>query len=361
MSLLSRYPLLAEVHRGIRSGELDANAATGAAATSTAAASTAVGATPSSSYALPGFDAIALRRRVRSAVMTTVVVASSLVVAIPVISIIWTALRAGVSRLDWSFLSHNMRGVVGGTYPYGGILHAMVGTLEITFATMAVCAPLGILAAVFLEEYAAGSRFSRIVSSVVDIMSGIPSILAGLFAYSLFSVLGGAGTVNGSVGVMALSVLALPTVIKTSQESLRRVPGELRENALALGATRSVVIRKIVMRTALPGLISAVILAVARIIGETAPLVITAGIVDSTNFNLFSGRMATLPTYIYNEYSQGLATCSAVQLRAANPCDPGIRMERAWAAGLVLIVIVVLLNFVGHLVARKFSSHALSK
>lgn len=293
--------------------------------------------------------------------MTILIGAATGVVAIPVLSILWTAIAAGATRLTPYFLTHNMRGVVGGTFPYGGIFHALVGTLEITFATMAVCAPLGILAAVFLEEYAARSNsrfvagFTRTVSAVVDVMSGIPSILAGLFAFSLFSILGGAGTVNGSVGVVALSVLALPTVIKTSQESLRRVPMELRENALALGATESVVIRKVVLRTAFPGLVSAVILAVARIIGETAPLVIAAGIVDATNFNLFSGRMTTLPTYIYNEYSQGLATCSTVQLHAATPCIPGIRMERAWAAGLVLILVVVGLNWIGHFISRRFA------
>lgn len=318
---------------------------------------------PSASDAVD-LGGLSARRRWKSAVMAVLIGVSAGIVAIPVISIVWTALSAGIARLTPYFLTHNMRGVVGGTFPYGGIFHALVGTLEITFATMAVCAPLGIMASVFLEEYADRSNsrlimgFAHAVSAVVDVMSGIPSILAGLFAFSLFSILGGAGTVNGSVGVVALSVLALPTVIKTSQESLRRVPAELRENALALGATESVVIRKVVLRTALPGLVSAVILAVARIIGETAPLVIAAGIVDSTNFNLFSGRMTTLPTYIYNEYSQGLATCSTVQLHAATPCIPGIRMERAWAAGLVLILVVVGLNLLGHLIARRFSGAA---
>jgi phosphate transport system permease protein len=292
--------------------------------------------------------------------MTGLIGACAGIVMIPVLSILWTALTEGITQLNVYFLTHNMRGVVGGTWPYGGIFHALIGTVEITLATMLICAPLGVATAIFLEEYARGAsagrvatKFANAVSMVVDVMSGIPSILAGLFAYSLFATLGGAGTVNGFVGVVALSVLALPTVVKASQESLRRVPNELRENALALGASRAVMVRKVVVRTALPGLVSAVILAVARIIGETAPLVITAGIVDSTNFNLFSGRMATLPTYIYNEYSQGLATCSTVQMHAANPCLPGIRMERAWAAGLVLVVVVVVLNAIGHAVARK--------
>lgn len=298
-------------------------------------------------------ETLSKRRRLHSLLMNCVVVVSACVVVIPVISIFWTALTRGIAQLSPYFLTHNMRGIVGGTYPYGGILHAISGTVEITGVTMLICAPLGIFAAVYINEYARQSRLSRLVVSAANIMSGIPSILAGLFAYALFSLLSGVGTINGFVGVVALAVLALPTVIKTSLEAVGRVPDTLRESALALGASRSVMIRKVVLRTALPGLVSAVILAIARIIGETAPLMIAAGIVDNTNFNLFSGRMMTLPAYIYNEYSQGLATCPTAHAASLMPCDPQIRIERAWAAALVLILLVAVFNAVGHWVARR--------
>ena len=148
---------------------------------------------------------------------------------------------------------------------------------------------------------------------------------------------------------MALSLLMLPTVVKSSEEMLKIVPHDLREASYALGVTKQRTITKIVLRTALPGIVSGAILAVARVIGETAPLLMTAGYIASTNVNLFSGQMTTLPVYVYQEYSKLNANCPA------SACVTTIPMERAWAAALVLILIVLILNLIGRLVAKVFA------
>ena len=183
-------------------------------------------------------------------------------------------------------------------------------------------------------------------------MSGIPSIVAGLFAFSMFTILLGPGTINGFEGSVALSLLMLPTVVKSSEEMLKIVPNDLREASLALGVTKQRTITKIVLRTALPGIVSGVILAIARVIGETAPLLMTAGYISSTNVNLFSGQMTTLPVFVYQEYSKLSANCPP---NADATCVTTIPMERAWAAALVLIVIVLLLNLIGRIVAKVFA------
>ena len=246
-------------------------------------------------------------------------------------------------------------GAATGTGGYGGILHAIIGTLEITFGAMLISIPIGIMCSVYLIEYARGSRLARVINLVVDVMSGIPSIVAGLFAFSSFTIFVGPGTINGFEGSVALSLLMLPTVVKSCQEMLKIVPNDLREAALALGVTKQRMITKIVLRTALPGIVSGCILAVARVVGETAPLLMAAGFIASTNFNLFDGQMTTLPVYVYQEYSKLSANCPA---NAPSSCVTTIPMERAWAAALALIVIVLLLNIVGRVVARVFSVKA---
>jgi phosphate transport system permease protein len=276
-----------------------------------------------------------------------------LIALIPLVSVLWTVIANGIGRLDWYFLSHNMKGVVGGLPPHGGILHAMIGTLEITLFAMLLAIPVGVLCAVWLVEYAAGTRPAAVVDFLVDIMAGIPSVVAGLFAYSLFSVLIGPGTVSGAIGSVALAVLMLPTVIRTTEEMLRAVPGDLREASYGLGVTKARTIWKVVLPTALPGIVSGVILAIARVIGETAPLLITTGVLAGTNWNLFGGRMMTLPVYVYQEYSQGLAACPASGSALAAGCVSSIRSERAWAAALVLILLVLVLGLVGRLIARS--------
>ena len=298
---------------------------------------------------------IAARKR-KDAAMRLLISLAFIVALVPLISVLWTTIANGVKRLNLNFLSYNMTGVVGGNPTpsggYGGVQHAIIGTLEITLGAMVISIPIGLMCAVYLVDYSNRGKLSRAITLLVDVMSGIPSIVAGLFAFSMFTILLGPGTINGFEGSVALSLLMLPTVVKSSEEMLKIVPNDLREASYALGVTKQRTITKIVLRTALPGIVSGCILAIARVIGETAPLLMTAGYIASTNVNLFSGQMTTLPVYVYQEYSKLNANCP---VGAGASCVTTIPMERAWAAALVLIVLVLILNLIGRLVAKVFA------
>ena len=298
---------------------------------------------------------IAARKR-KDAAMRLLISLAFIVALVPLISVLWTTIANGVKRLNLNFLSYNMTGVVGGNPTpsggYGGVQHAIIGTLEITLGAMVISIPIGLMCAVYLVEYSNRGKLSRAITLLVYVMSGIPSIVAGLFAFSMFTILLGPGTINGFEGSVALSLLMLPTVVKSSEEMLKIVPNDLREASYALGVTKQRTITKIVLRTALPGIVSGCILAIARVIGETAPLLMTAGYIASTNVNLFSGQMTTLPVYVYQEYSKLNANCP---VGADASCVTTIPMERAWAAALVLIVLVLILNLIGRLVAKVFA------
>lgn len=298
---------------------------------------------------------VASRKR-KDMVMRVFIALAFVIACIPLVSVLWTTIANGIKRLNLNFLGYNMTGVVGGNPTpsggYGGILHAIIGTLEITFGAMVISIPIGLMCAVYLVEYSNRGKLAKTITLLVDVMSGIPSIVAGLFAFSMFTILLGPGTINGFEGSVALSLLMLPTVVKSSEEMLKIVPNDLREASLALGVTKQRTITKIVLRTALPGIVSGAILAIARVIGETAPLLMTAGYISSTNVNLFSGQMTTLPVFVYQEYSKLSANCPP---NADATCVTTIPMERAWAAALVLIVIVLLLNLIGRIVAKVFA------
>jgi phosphate transport system permease protein len=289
------------------------------------------------------------RRRRTDVTMRVLITAAFVVAMIPLVSLTWTVVSKGIGRMTHDgFLLTSMRGVFGGM-DAGGIYHAIVGTVEITLFATLISVPIGVLAAIYLVEYGRGP-LARVITFLVDVMTGIPSIVAGLFAYALFALLLGPGVRMGLVGSVALSVLMIPVVVRSSEEMLRLVPNELREAALALGVPRWLTIIKVVLRTSVAGLTTGVMLAIARVIGETAPLLITVGVVDSINFNLFDGRMMTLPVYVYRQYAQGLVPCSG---DAA--CIPDINVQRAWAAALTLFLIVMLLNLIGRLVTRWFA------
>jgi phosphate transport system permease protein len=232
-----------------------------------------------------------------------------------------------------------MRNVIGAG---GGALHAIVGTLEITLAAAVISVPIGLFAAIYLVEYGRGA-IAHGITFLVDVMTGIPSIVAGLFAFALFELLSGdPGYRSGFGGSVALSLLMIPIVVRSSEEMLKLVPTELREAAYALGVPKWLTIAKIVLPTALAGIVTGVMLAVARVVGETAPLLLIAGFTDSMNYDLFGQRMMSLPVFVYTQYSQPGA-------------DPQPYIERAWTGALVLILIVLVLNVVARLVARFFA------
>ena len=271
-----------------------------------------------------------------------------LVLAI-LVSIGYELISRGIGIISPYFLSVSMKGVYGGMQA-GGIYHAMVGTLLITLVAAVISVPLGLLVAIYLTEYAGNTKFAKLTTTLVDVMTGIPSIVAGLFAAALFTIVIGPAYRSGFMGAVALSVLMIPLVVRSSAEMLRLVPNGLREASYALGVPKWRTVVSIVLRTSAAGLVTSVVVAIARIVGETAPLLITAGMFDAINSNVFSGRMETLPVYIYQQYTSTVS-CAA---HAVN-CNPTINVDRAWGAALVLVFAVLVLNLGARFVAKKLS------
>ena len=277
-------------------------------------------------------------RRAADRVATLAVTSTFAIAMVPLVSLLVTVIRRGSDRFDVAFFTESLRNVVGDG---GGAVHAIIGTLVITGLATFMAVPIGILTAVYLREYGAGRRLATAVTFFVDVMTGIPSIVAGLFAYALFALFLGAGVRLGIVGAAALTVLMIPIVVRATEEMLRIVPNSLREAAYALGVPKWKTIVRVVLPTALGGIITGVMLAIARVVGETAPLLVTTGVITSTNWNPFEGRMMNLSVFAYFQYK-----------------TPGVPPEpyfaRAWAAALTLIIIVLFLYFVARLVSLRW-------
>ena len=291
---------------------------------------------PVAGWVVLGWVFFAVDRLVTALVWTTFAVAM-----MPLVAVIWTVVSRGAGALSVEFFTASQQGVLG---EGGGIYHAIMGTLIITLVASLISIPIGIMAAVYLVEYGKGNRLARVLTFLVDVMTGIPSIVAGLFALALFTLLLGPLPRIAIGGSIALSVLMIPIVVRSTEEMLKLVPEELREGAYALGVPKWRTITKVVLPTALGGIITGATLAVARVAGETAPLLLIAGTLRGTNFNPFDGAMQTLPVLIFSEATRG-------GLAAYVP----FQIERAWGAALVLIIIVMLLNLLARVVGSFFS------
>jgi phosphate transport system permease protein len=279
------------------------------------------------------------RRTAKDRLMTTAIAAAFVLAILPLASLLWTVVTKGLARFDITFFTESARNVVG---EGGGAVHAIWGTLIITGIATLISVPIGVMAAIYLQEYGRG-RLKRVLTFFVDVMTGIPSIVAGLFAVSVFVLIFGPGIRLGVIGSVALSVLMIPIVIRSTEEMLKIVPRHLREASYALGTPKWKTITKVVLPTALAGIVTGVMLSIARIIGETAPLLVTAGVIDSTNFNPFDGRMQNLAVYAFNEYnSPGI--------------PPEASIDRAWTAALTLILIVLVLNLLARWVYRRYGT-----
>jgi len=277
-------------------------------------------------------------RKAKDRLATTLVTSAFGLALLPLISLVVSVVGRGVDRFDGTFFTYSMRSVVG---EGGGAVHAITGTLWVTGIATLISVPIGLLAAIYLVEYGRG-RLARSITFFVDVMTGIPSIVAGLFAYALFVIIFGPGTKSGLAGAVALSVLMIPVVVRSVEELLKIVPNELREASYALGVPKWLTITKIVLPTALAGIVTGVMLAIARVIGETAPLLIAAGFTQSLNNSPLEGPMMTLPVFVYRSYvDQG------------NPAAAYV--ERAWAGALTLVIIVMVLNLAGRLIAARFA------
>ncbi|MEA5155156.1 phosphate ABC transporter permease PstA [Raineyella sp.] len=281
---------------------------------------------------------------------------------VPLVSIIWTVVSVGApALLHPGFLISDMSSVSGvadratvqrGAPLMGGIQHALIGSLLITVAATVISVPIGLLTSIWLVEYSHGGWFTRTITFLVDVMTGIPSIVAGLFAAGIMLTffdwanggISGGRQIMGITAAIALSVLMIPVVVRSTEEMLRVVPNELREASYALGIRKWRTIFKVVIPTAISGIASGITLAIARVVGETAPILVTAGVATQVNWNLFNGWMMTLPVYIYRQLMNPTAPA------AAQPST-----DRAWGAALVLIIVVMLLNLAARIIARRFA------
>jgi phosphate transport system permease protein len=278
-------------------------------------------------------------RQARNRLVTSLVSTAFIIALLPLISLLFTVVTNGTARFDIEFFSSSMRNVVGAG---GGGLHAITGTLLITGMATLISVPVGLLTAIYLVEYGRG-KLAKAITFFVDVMTGIPSIVAGLFAFAFFSLIfNDAGIRFGFGGAVALALLMTPVVVRSSEEMLKLVPNELREAAYALGVPKWLTIVKIVIPTSIAGITTGVTLAIARVIGETAPLLIISGFTASMNYDLFEGRMMTLPVFVFNQY-------------ASPGSDANAYLERAWTGALTLILIVMALNLIARLVAKIFA------
>ncbi|MBX5447453.1 MAG: phosphate ABC transporter permease PstA [Acidothermus cellulolyticus] len=275
------------------------------------------------------------RSRLVSGTMSLLIAGAFLLAAVPLFLVVGYTLSRGVTHFSWIFFSHSLAGVPP-SQPGGGIAAATIGTIEQVGIATLVSVPLGLAAAIYLAEYGVGTRFAGAVSFLVDVMTGVPSIVAGLFVYAFFVISLHRGF-SGLAAALALSILMLPVVIRSSQDMIAAVPTSLREAGYALGLRRWRVIAFIVLPTARSGLVTGVMLAVARVCGETAPLLLTAFDNAYINTNPLHGQQSALPLVIFNQAQQAY--------------QPAV--DRAWAAAATLILAIVTLYITARLLARR--------
>jgi len=282
------------------------------------------------------------RRHAVDRLATTLIYACFLAALIPLLSVLISVIARGASVVftDFpSFFTDTMRNV-SPRKPGGGVGHALVGTLEQVALAAIIAVPVGILTAVYLVEYGKG-RLAKSISFFVDVMTGVPSIVAGLFIYTFWILTAGFQR-SGFAASLALVILMIPVIVRTTEEMLKIVPNDLREASYALGIPKYKTNSRIVIPTALSGIITGVMLAVARVAGETAPLLLTTFLSQSMNWNPFNGPQAALPTFVWDQISSGTDASVA----------------RAWGGALVLILFVMIFYIGARLLARVFAPKA---
>jgi len=278
------------------------------------------------------------KRRAKDRFASTLIYSSFFAALVPLILILSYIVYKGLPAFNIGFFTHSMSGVTAQD-PGGGVYAALLGTLEQVGLASVVALPIGIFTAIYLVEYGTGV-FARLVTFFVDVMTGVPSIVAGLFVYT-FLLLGTDSRPFGAAGSVALAILMLPVVVRSSEEMLKLVPRELRESSYALGVPRWRTIVKVVLPTALSGLITSALLAIARVAGETAPLILLVGYLGRINSNPFSSDQDSLPMMIWDQLGKRTGGGGGA---FAEP--------RAWGAALVLVLLILILNLSARLLAR---------
>jgi phosphate transport system permease protein len=286
---------------------------------------------------VPAPDLTAKRswRSTKNLIMTGLMIASVLVVALPLVAVVWAVFERGLRIVFRGFPAFLVAEIpVQARKPGPGMGPAILGTLLATTAATLIAVPLGVLGAIYLHEYGGRKRFARLVRFMADVMTGVPSIVIGLFVYVIWTLRFGYSAFGGA---LALACLMLPVVIGASEQMLRLVPDHLREASYAVGTSKSRTILAVVLPVAMPGIISGALLAVARATGETAPLLFAMGAATAYNPNLFREANTALSVQIF-----GNATSSFVAAQ-----------DRAWGAALTLVVLTFLITLVARLITAR--------
>ncbi|WP_046319179.1 phosphate ABC transporter permease PstA [Mycobacterium sp. UM_Kg1] len=287
------------------------------------------------------FAGVGPRRRMANAIATVLVTLAMALALVPLVWVMFSVLRLGfgaVSSSDW--WTHSQAGMTA-FVAGGGAYHAIVGTLLQGLLCAAISIPIGIFVAIYLVEYGAGTRLGKLATFAVDILTGVPSIVAALFIYALWVATLGFQR-SGFAVSLSLVLLMVPVIVRATEEMLRIIPMDLREASYALGAPKWKTITSIVLPTALSGIVTGILLALARVMGETAPLLILVGYSQAMNFDMFHGFMGSLPGMMYDQTSAGAGA-------AAVPTD------RLWGAALTLILLIAILNVAARFGARIFA------
>jgi phosphate transport system permease protein len=307
----------------------------------------------------PTFSHVRGIRKVKNNIATALVALAFGVALIPLVWLLWDVISKGYQAIfrsgwwskDQAGISSSVRG--------GGIFAALVGTAEQVLICTIISVPIALLVGIYLVEYGGRGIFARVTTFMVDILTGIPSIVAALFIYALFVTTLG-GNRAGWLVSLALVILMIPVIVRTTEEMLKLVPQELREASYALGISKWRTIVKVVLPTAFSGLMTGIILGIARVAGETAPLLILVGYSTTTNWNPFTGFQAALPTFINGQFinintssGSGAYHLDPVTGQRVAGAATNFAPERLWGAALSLIIIVMALNLIARLISRR--------
>ena len=296
-------------------------------------------ATQQKTPATTAFTPISGGRKVANHAATVIITLAMALAMIPLIWVLFDVFRYGfpvITQADWWTKDMSQAMAI---LPGGGAKHAIIGTFVQVAITSALSIPIGIFTAIYLVEYSQGGRLGRVTTFMVDILTGVPSIVAALFIYSFWVVLFGFDR-SGMAVSLALVILMVPVIIRNTEEMLRVVPQGLREASYALGVPKWKTIAKIVLPTALSGIVTGVMLAIARVMGESAPVLILVGMTSSVNWNAFDGNQSSLPLFMLEMYKSG---------------SSGPMMDRMWGAALTLIILIGVLYLLARFISARYS------
>jgi phosphate transport system permease protein len=289
----------------------------------------------------PTFQGVSARRKFTNNAATVLVSLSVLVALVPLLWVLYSVITKGIGVvLDSTWWTNSQAGMTAFAAG-GGVYHALIGTILQGLVCAIISIPIGVFVGIYLVEYGGGTRLGKLTTFMVDILTGVPSIVAALFIYALWVATLGFQR-SGFAVSLALVLLMIPVIVRSTEEMLRIVPMDLREASYALGVPKWKTIARIVIPTALSGIVTGIMLALARVMGETAPLLILVGYAQAMNFDMFSGFMGSLPGMMYDQTSAGAG---------ANP----VPTDRLWGAALTLIILIAVLNIGARFIAKFFA------